>query len=476
MDNIEALYEQMYEFENNSQLYDYRFKDTGISMWMYIRSYVIENITDRKKSHIVQNFKEYRSLVKKSTIEKYITRNPFFSRQKDLIFAFWGYDCLIQYDNGIVYDQLIMPYLRMFPDKSLTIMSGNISQQYEKKCAHPNWKMDDIFRDILKIKKYVRNNQKICLEDQNNIKSIVTFLKKNCPLQIDNDVAKSIVGTLQYFANNSKDMIKIFEKYLDVIKPKAVIICCASYPEILRTSMILACRNKKVVTAELQHGLLSRCYPWAQYGDYIIENNECNKILPDYFLLFGEYWKSQIKTSQNCDIIGYAKPIVKEDALNNDILLCAGLDLDRYRCFLDGLLIKIDKGTTVYFRLHPFWSHKKHKEIFKKYLNYSNFVFADKGDISIYLRKCRYVIVDGSTVAYEALFCGRIVFAFNGGNTRRYLGDKLKDIHVFNDIDDFMSLWNERNTFESKYHREFYDLNYKNNFLNFLKKCGINIK
>ena len=38
----------MYEFENNSKLYEYKFKDIKIPMWMYIRSYFIREITRKE--------------------------------------------------------------------------------------------------------------------------------------------------------------------------------------------------------------------------------------------------------------------------------------------------------------------------------------------------------------------------------------------------------------------------------------------
>lgn len=47
MADIEMYYEQMYKFENDTRLYKFRFKDNGIPMWMYIRSWFIRSVTDK---------------------------------------------------------------------------------------------------------------------------------------------------------------------------------------------------------------------------------------------------------------------------------------------------------------------------------------------------------------------------------------------------------------------------------------------
>lgn len=36
--------------------------------------------------------------------------------------------------------------------------------------------------------------------------------------------------------------------------------------------------------------------------------------------------------------------------------------------------------------------------------------------------------------------------------------------------DDFLKLWNNRNVLKSEYHKEFFDVNYKKNYIEFLKK------
>lgn len=472
---IEERYEQMYEFENDSRLYEFCFKDTRIPMWMYIRAFLIRNVVDRELSikygNVLCGNRIKEKLIKKNPINKYITKNPFWSGSKDICFAFWGYGELRQHSDGTVFEEFIMPFLRMFPDNTTTLMSGMICNQYELDCSHPNWKMDDIFSDILRWKNYIGKPHGICAEDKRNIKGLITFLISNCPIKMDRMLEKEIHDKLFQFSLYSKQMTGIFEAYLRIVRPKVVVICCASYPNLFVTSLIQACRNRKVVTAELQHGLVSRYHPYYQHSDYALGSDDCGKMLPDYFLTFGRYWHSHAKLPQKKYVIGYAKTVAASVPENNKILFCADIDFDRYMDFLDELMPVLEKDAEIYFRLHPIYSTKEAKQKFKKYLCYSNFHFADGKDLSYYMDKCRYVVTEGSTVCYEALFMGRIVFALSSECMHGI--NKLRPVHLIDNASGFMNIWDKRDSLKSENHSEIFDIGYKKNYIRFLKKCGV---
>lgn len=475
MEDIKIKYQQMYEFENNSKLYEYKFKDIKIPMWMYIRSYFIREITRKEFNDQNKNIQKIQKNIDKNIFNKYIIRNPFFSYKKEILFAVWDYRTLKQNKKGLVFDQLIYPYLEMFPNKTTTLMDGNITNRYELKCAHPNWKMDDIFLDILRYIKLLKKDNNVCFEDNKTIRNLIKFINQNCPLKMDRNLKNNIIWQLEEFAVNAKYLIKIFEVYLSIIKPKVAVICCASYLGLLRTSFVLACRNKKITTAELQHGLVCKYHSFYYYCDYIIDNIDCNMVLPDYYLTFGKYWNSQIKIPHKCNVIGCVKPIVKDVIQSKDLLFCAGAEFNKYINFLDKFVPELDKSTKLYFRFHPLISSKKQRDRFAKYSKYSNFIFANERDLFPYLKKCRYVIVDASTVCYEALSMGRIVFVFNSEMSRLAELDNISDVHLFDNVNDFIKIWDKRDSLKSEYHSEFFNINYKENYMKFLKKCGVNV-
>lgn len=471
--NIQNRYDQMYEFENNRQLYAFRFKDTKLPMWMFARQVVIEAVVYNKgyiAKHRIFNAKRHERELKKNYWQKYITKNPYFARKRDIIFAFWEYCDLRQHDDGIVYEDFIMPFMRIFPQNTTTLMNGSIQNRYELNCAHPNWKMNEIFIDILRHIKLDVN-----VNDKKQIKEFINFLENNSPFPIGNDIKKEIYVKLSSFAQYLKPMIWIYEQYLQIVKPKVVIMFCASYPDILRTSMIIACKKKNVITAELQHGWVGKYHSNYYYGNYIDRNNKYNKMMPDYFLTFGNYWSNQVKIPSKCNVIGYAKPIIEDNVPNNSsILFCAGFHFEIYMKLLDIIMPELKDDTKIYFRFHPTYSSQKQKNFFNKYLKYSNFWVADEKDLNHYMKECRYVIVDGSTIAYEALAVGRIVFAIESELSIKLDLNKLSGVHMFQDANDFMELWRGRNRLEAVHYKEFFDLNYKERYIKFLKRCGVN--
>lgn len=92
------------------------------------------------------------------------------------------------------------------------------------------------------------------------------------------------------------------------------------------------------------------------------------------------------------------------------------------------------------------------------------------------MKKCRYVIQDGSTVAFEALYTGRIVFSFSSWNGD---GISIEDVrpllHLFQSANDFLSLWSRRIEFKTESRNEIFSLNYKENYVQFLKECGVDV-
>lgn len=490
-DDSIRLLNEIYKFEENSKLYSFRLKDTNLSMWMLMRGMFISSITDDKESQGT-NTSNYnytnRTPIKKNLLCKFFTRNPFFLGKKDILFACWGYNLLKQNSNNLAYYDLIMPYLRMYPQKTSLIMTGDVYNEYELTPAFPNWGMDDIFWSILRLrtfKKRLLNNIKIIkknkenaqikgIKDKENIDAFLTFLTRTLPIPFDDKLIKSAKEKLDWYSIASNDIIAIYKHYLNIVKPKIVIICCASYPTIITTSLIIACRNQGIPTAELQHGFVGKYHCYYHYSNFVLNNSECNIGLPDFFLTFGEYWNGRLSIPQKCFTLGYAKPFSKSIPTNNKILFCAGLNYDLYENFLDKILPHLEDTSKIYFRFHPLALTENLKKRFEKYNKYPNFSIANDNSLSYYMKKCRYVIEDGSTTAFEALFMGRIVFSFVTPNSALTEVNHLPSVHLINNPNDFLNLWIKRNELKPKVHDDIFCLNYKRNYVKFLKEVGIN--
>ncbi len=466
-----TIMEQIYEFENSEELLSFRFKDTGIPMWMFIRSPLI-----RATAYVAMGFDvKKRTLPKheKTLVDRYVCKNPFFTLKKDVVWAFFRYECMSVYRDGKVYDDLVMPFMRMLSRKGTSIMSGNGTVIQENRCSHPNWKRDNIFMDIVKNIK----SKEVCKEDCVNIRKLLRYISEKFPMEVLSKIRKQMYFSLYYIALNHRILIILCEFYLKIVQPKLVIVSHGSYELLLNSAMIIACRKQNITTAEFQHAWVGKNHENFYYGDLIVKDKYCKRVLPDYLLTMGEFWNNQVNIPQKIFTIGYAK-VIQESVVpqNDNILFAASCSYDQYEDILSGILPCIDRGAKIYFRLHPIEATPSIIKRFEKYQRYDCFEMANEQDFNYHIQKCRYVIVDGSTACYEALYLGRIVFNFDNAYSRVYGINELECVKRFGTAKEFLELWKERNNYESVKHAEFYERDWKGNFKKFLSMQGIKIE
>lgn len=466
-----TIMEQIYEFENDKKLLSFRFRDTRIPMWMFIRSPLIR--ATARVAMGVDVKERVPPKYKKTIVDKYICKNPFFTLKKNVVWAFFRYECMTVHQEGIVYDDLVMPFMQMVFRKGTTIMSGNGTVIQENWCGHPNWKRDNIFMDIVKNIKL----REVCKEDCENIQGLLRYILEKFPMEVENKMRKRMYASLYDIALTHLMLISLCEFYLKIVQPKLVIVSHGSYELLLNSAMIIACRKQNITTAEFQHAWVGKNHENFYYGDLIVKDKYCKRVLPDYLLTMGEFWNNQVNIPQKIFTIGYAKVIEESIVPQNDnILFAASCSYDQYEDILSGILPYMDSGTKIYFRLHPEEVSPSIVIKFEKYTCFDCFEMANERDLNYYIQKCRYVIVDGSTICYEALYLGRIVFNLDNVFSRQYGINELTCVKRFETAKEFLELWKKRNNYESIKHTEFYGGDWEKNFKRFLGMHGIKIE
>lgn len=472
--NTKTIMDEIYEFENSEELLSFRFKDTGIPMWMFIRSPLIRSTAyvEMGITYAAENRKRRPQSKKKTSIDKYLFRNPFFTSKKDIVWAFFLYVTSIVHHDGKVYDDLVMPFMNMLPKRGTTIMSGTGTDVQESVCNHPNWKRDNIFGDILGRTK----SRTICKEDRENINKLLCYISERFPMKADSKINKQMKASLYYIALNHKTLISLCECYLKIVRPKLVIISHGSYEFSLNSAMIIASRKRGITTAEFQHAWVGKNHENFYYGDSIVKDDYCKRVLPDYLLTMGRFWNSRVNIPQKIFTIGYARVIEKSAVpLNDNILFAASICYEQYEELLSNVLPYINSDAKIYFRLHPEEAVPATIKRFEKYQRYGCFEMANEKDFSYYIKKCRYVIVDGSTVGYEALCLGRIVFNLDNAVSKYYGINELDCVRKFRTGEEFLELWENRDSYEAARHTEFYGEDWERNFKRFLGMQGIKV-
>ena len=239
----------------------------------------------------------------------------------------------------------------------------------------------------------------------------------------------------------------------------------------LQVASNLACRDLHISTAEIQHALEVRNSKAHHWGDAIIRSRSCQKIFPDYFLMYGKYWSDAVALPSKKVVIGtHRKYRVNIGKRNDNVLICLSMSNEKYNELIEWVLNNTDINTKVYLRLHPLENTEKDRSIFAKFKASDRFEFANEKKLEYYLMKCTYVISTGSTVIYEALTCGNIVFVPRDElyyyTNVNFIEDKIYSFQTFQELD---KIWKRRNEIPTTAYDDFYDMNYKELYGRFIE-------
>ncbi len=448
MNEILKAYEQIIMYDNNNELLKYRLEYKNIPIWPLIRCEIICTCIDRKMGVESRSIPDD-IITEKGKIDEFIIRNPFFSVHKDVIYKESSYMPISNHN-------LMKPYVDL--NSKSSVLVTNITKD-KAQYTYNNWKLDSFIRRLA-----VRNNSGINKNDSRTAKNLIQYLLKTFPFEIDNKLCSSIFQNIISYSKYLLNYTKIWKTYLTIVKPYLVVLWCASYFGVDRVAMKLACNELNIPTAEIQHSVELKKTSHAHYwGNQIVENKECKSIFPDYFLTFGKYWNDKVNISSQKIVVGTSrKYCIDTQKRIENILICLSTNYDKYLNLVLEVTDSIESDVKIYIRLHPEENTNKNRSLFSTYINNLKFELANEEELQYYLKRCTYVISCGSTVIYEALTCGKIVFVPRDTLYDFYNLIDIEDrIAVFSTLDEFKQLWSKRKKMSMRAYNDFFNMDYK---------------
>lgn len=228
------------------------------------------------------------------------------------------------------------------------------------------------------------------------------------------------MGTDDYFVRFYSILIK---KLLDYVKPKCVIINCASYGH--NMSVITYCAKQKgIKVIEPQHGVIRR---GPAYGaDEIIVNSlDYYRCMPDVLFAFGETWARNIDWKYEKYVVGspYLNEYSTQDQIINpeyDFLMISQPMTGQQEImkinFVKGLAKQFHEKK-ILFRIHP---SENFEEQLKKYEDVENITISNSTSI-LYndIKNSKYIVGWYSNCLYEALAFGKNPVVVDTQETRK---------------------------------------------------------
>ena len=263
-----------------------------------------------------------------------------------------------------------------------------------------------------------------------------------------------------------------FNNVIPRIKNKIVFIHCASYLGSMAVlTKIFHSAGFKVV--EVQHGFTSKeDYPY-NYPPSCTKNSNhgCREYLPDYLLMFGDYWAERVCTPSKKIVVGYpylnelSEKLIQKNTpeLKTILIVSQGT--------VSGRMVKIAKKLSqafsdykIIFKLHP--GEIPFIERYSSLKNLSNIEIIGNYNIFELIAKNKIIIGYNSTTLVEALkFPEKRIFILENNDVPNEIGYK------FSNVDELIEAIKDNSKGFPKAKPEyFWASNWEERFREFMKK------
>lgn len=402
----------------------WNFKIGQLHLWPLIRSNIFSKYIIKKKRYNKPHY---------TTANKYNILSPklwkhhlktfyLINVRRDCFDVLFFNKAVLRYfnrENNFYENRLFGRYFESF-SKPLNFENNfrgffpNILPKYE------NTFIFETLRILLKLCKEI-NGHRMSNVAKNDILPFLKAVNFAFPDIISSDYMETIItkGLIDF------PMIKqfYFNKILSRIRNKIAFVHCASYlgSRAILTK-ILHSAGFKVI--EVQHGSVSKEHYAYNYPLSCIKNtnHQCREYLPDYLLMFGEYWTENVRTPSKKIIVGYpylnkmSKKLIKRIIPETkSILIISQGTVTKRMINIARKLSQAFRDYKIIFKLHP--GEISFKEQYSSLKSLSNIEIIGNYNIYELIAKSNILIGYNSTTLFEALkFPGKRIFIVNNND------------------------------------------------------------
>lgn len=240
---------------------------------------------------------------------------------------------------------------------------------------------------------------------------LVRLLAERCSQRLNWTLGREreawLVSTLAGRTAAMPWQFRAYQRMLGRIKPSLLMIAGACYGGPMAT-LVAAARNLNIVTAEFQHGSISAGHDAYNFAPAVRESEAFKRILPDYFLGYGQWWNDQINVPVKKIAIGnphreaHVGNKTDGSSIKDELLILSdGMEFGNYLKLAQQLEVgEIGQRLKVVIRPHPI----ERSAIVSEHGSKVGRIFIDnRADFYASLNKADTVISEISTGLFEAL-------------------------------------------------------------------------
>ena len=214
---------------------------------------------------------------------------------------------------------------------------------------------------------------------------------------------------------------RMYIRLLHKIRPKLILVGAGCYGSL--SALFAAAKDLGITTAEYQHGAISTGHDAYNFAPNIINSEVYKKILPEFFLGYGDWWNQQINAPLKKITIGnphrdYELGKLSTGSVPQDMILILsdGIEFNKYLEFAIELVSLVTKSELrICIRPHP----SERTFINVNYGSSYNGVFIDQNvDLYASLRMSQAVLSELSTGLFEAVGIVKKIFIWDTTKAR----------------------------------------------------------
>jgi len=462
--------EELLEIEKDEKILEYRFSFDDFLMWPVIRWVLFSQAINDYEEQIIKSTPKISHLLKYAT--NVFMKYPYFVKNIDIIS--FGANASNVLNDKQYFNRIHDYYNFVFPENTIFFeLPDNF--EYRKPRAFKN----TYYHDYIRIMPILRGklNKNIPPKQIRVINAFVDYLKSNFDKTIDDSFYETIKTRLIKEEKRLKYRKRCFLKLLDKIKPKVLFLNCAHYGD--ESYIIKWAKERGIITAEFQHGVVSKMHPAYNYGAAILNSEEYRKYTPDYFLTYGEYWNKQIKIPGETYVVGNPhfhesmkkyKGIKEEE---NTILIVSQWTLTKEFVEIAKYLAREFKNKKIIFKMHP--KEMKNYNLIKPLEAFKNIEIQRDGDIYELLAKYEIIVACYSTTVFEALAFNKRIYILDNSYSKNYvpkeIGIRFKNFTELRDL-----IINKVKNENKEDIENYFNSNWKENYKKFIEQeIGIKI-
>jgi hypothetical protein len=428
-----SIFEELRALDDIDELRAPRFA-SGILLWPLIRwfatSAALERVHGLQVPFATGRTRRTRELV--ALVGRALVRSPLLVRRSFEVVIASNSGGLVLKREGRWFDRINDYFAGELPDRTLvldTLVHGAKRPRYV-----PHVRYNDAFDILAGIGARLRRPRD---SDLAAIERVMTAIRTRFPVALDAAAVASIRDQLASWAARLPFFHELYQRFFERVRPHVMLIQGASHGALAH--VCTWARAAGIITAEPQHGVISRSHLAYNYGAGALADEDFVRCLPQHLLVYGEFWAGEVRSASAIDVIGcphFSETTRTVRPTGDDVLVVSqGICTDLMVRLATAIAQRFPRRRCI-FRVHP--GELAFRERYASLAGIANVEISERGDIYEQLAAASVVVGYSSMALVEACGLGLPVFVYDDETTRAYLPQQVGT--RFRTVDELLAL------------------------------------